>query len=228
MNIHNKLTFKAILICILVLLLYVIWHSTDTAEVEPAKQLTANLEAIYEPRTRVSQNNTTDVADVQKQPIELEQTENTDMEYYDIWEEEHYFAAKVFKYFTKKGFTPEATCAIIGNMMIETSGGELDLIPKIYSKSGNYYGLCQWSLKYYPEAEGLTFKQQLRYLFETMPWEFSTFGWLYEEGFGYEDFVKMTDPAEAAFAFAKVYERCGPRVMSYVKRQQQKHIIILL
>ncbi len=134
------------------------------------------------------------------------------------WEEEHYYATKVWEYFRQRGFSQEITCAIIGNMMIETSGGSLDLNPTIYSPSGNYYGLCQWSKKYCPDAQGLSFEQQLDYLLETMQWEFNTFGWLYEEDFDYEDFLNMTDPAEAALAFAKSYERCGPA--SYELRQQ--------
>ena len=102
--------------------------------------------------------------------------------------------------------------------MIETSGGSLDLKPTIYSPSGNYYGLCQWSKKYYPEAHGLSFEQQLEFLLNNIEWEINTFGKCYKEGFKYEDFLNMTDPAEAALAFAKSYERCGPA--SYEMRQE--------
>jgi hypothetical protein len=109
-------------------------------------------------------------------------------------------------------------CAIIGNMMIETSGGSLDLNPDIYSPSGNYYGLCQWSKKYYPEAHGLSFEQQLDFLLNSIEWEINTFGKCYKESFKYEDFLNMTDPAEAALAFAKSYERCSS--VSYEMRQE--------
>lgn len=134
------------------------------------------------------------------------------------WEEEHYYATKVWEYLRQKGFSQEVTCAIIGNMMIETSGGSLDLNPMIYSPSGNYYGLCQWSKKYYPEAHGLSFDQQLEFLLNNIKWEINTFGKCYEEGFKYEDFLNMTDPAEAALAFAKSYERCSS--VSYEMRQE--------
>lgn len=134
------------------------------------------------------------------------------------WEEEYYYATKVWEYLRQKGFSQEVTCAIIGNMMIETSGGSLNLNPTIYSPSGTYYGLCQWSKEFCPNAHGLSFEQQLDYLVETMPREFNTFGWIYEEDFEYEDFLKMTNPAEAALAFAKSYERCGPA--SYEMRQE--------
>ena len=134
------------------------------------------------------------------------------------FEEEHYYAAKVWEYLRQEGFSQEVTCAIIGNMMIETSGGSLDLKPNIYSPSGNYYGLCQWSKKYYPEAHGLSFEQQLEYLLNNIEWEINTFGKNYKSGFKYEDFLNMTDVEDAALAFAKSYERCGPA--SYEMRQE--------
>jgi len=134
------------------------------------------------------------------------------------WEEEHYYATKVWEYLRQKGFSQEVTCAIIGNMMIETSGGSLDLKPTVYSPSGNYYGLCQWSKKYYPEAHGLSFEQQLEFLLNNIEWEINTFGKCYKEDFKYKDFLLMDDPVEAALAFAKSYERCGPA--SYEMRQE--------
>ena len=103
-------------------------------------------------------------------------------------------------------------------MMIETSGGSLDLEPTIYSLDGDYYGLCQWSKEHYPEAHGLTFEEQLDYLIESMPQEFNTFGWLYEGNFDYSTFLVMTDVEEAALAFAVAYERCG--LASYEMRQE--------
>ena len=134
------------------------------------------------------------------------------------WEEEYYYATKTWEYLRQRNFSQAATCGIIGNMMIETSGGTLDLKPNIYSPSGNYYGLCQWSLKYYPGSKDLPFEHQLDYLLGTMPWEFNTFGWLYKKGFTFEDFIALEDPEEAALIFAKVYERCSSA--SYKLRQE--------
>ena len=34
------------------------------------------------------------------------------------WEKDFYCAAKVFEFFTKRGYSKEVTCAILGNMMI--------------------------------------------------------------------------------------------------------------
>jgi hypothetical protein len=142
---------------------------------------------------------------------------SSDLNHYLNWEKEYYYAAKVWEYFRQRGFNNEITCAIIGNMMIETSGGSLALKPKVYDPTAEYYGLCQWSLEYYPGTKDLPFEYQLDYLLGSMPWEFNTFGWLYKEGFTYEDFLEIKDPAEAAFVFAKVYERCWPT--SYNLRQ---------
>ena len=144
--------------------------------------------------------------------------ENEYKEKIKLWEKEHYYATKVWEYLRHRGFNQEVTCAIIGNMMIETSGGSLDLNPTIYSPSGNYYGLCQWSLKYCPGVKDLPFEHQLDYLLGSMPWEFNTFGWIYEEDFDYESFLEMTDVSEAALAFAKSYERCSS--VSYEMRQE--------
>ena len=150
--------------------------------------------------------------------IELEHRVASDLTHYRKWEKESYYAAKVWEYFMQRGFSNEITCAIIGNMMIETAGGTLKLNPTIYSPSGNYYGLCQWSQQYYPETKDLSFEAQLAYLLGSMPWEFNTFGKLYKKGFTYVDFLKMTDVSKAAYAFAEVYERCGEG--SYKLRQE--------
>ena len=149
---------------------------------------------------------------------ELEARVASDLEHYKTWEEEYYYATKVWEYFRQRGFSQEVTCAIIGNMMIETSGGTLALNPTIYSPSGNYYGLCQWSQKYCPDTKDLPFEYQLDYLLGSMQWEFNTFGKNYKVGFDYEDFLKMRDVKAAALAFAKSYERCGPA--SYEMRQE--------
>lgn len=194
----NLITLKLILIIILILLISIVWSESTTAPEATNEQhytieATEDLHAKPEPTV--------------KKTKARRKTK-----------EKYLYAKKVFKYFTKRGFTEEATAGIIGNMMVETSGDSLDLKPKIYSKSGNYYGLCQWSKKYYPEAHGLSFRLQLDYLFETMPWEFKTFGWLYKDDFTLSDFKKMTNVEEAAIAFTKVYERCSPA--SYELRKQ--------
>ena len=212
---HTNLSIKLILIMILAALFWLILSDIAVVDAEASKAKDVAYTANYDVDETKEY-----LAQIRTKQAELEKLEAkvaSDLAHYEAWEEEHYYAAMVFNYFMQRGFTEEATCAIIGNMMIETSGGDLALKPSIYSKSGNYYGLCQWSLKYYPETKDIPFDHQLEYLFNTMPWEFNTFGRLYEDGFEYEDFIRMTDPAEAALAFAKVYERCTP--ISYKLRE---------
>lgn len=139
----------------------------------------------------------------------------TDLEQFNKWEQEYYYAAKTFEFLMSKGYSREVACGIIGNMMIETSGGSLNLKPTVYNPTGKYYGLCQWNRSY--GIHGYSFEQQLEFLNSTIEQEFNTFGKCYKVNFDYESFKSVTDPAQAALAFAKVYERCTSS--SYKLRQ---------
>lgn len=143
---------------------------------------------------------------------------NTSIAKITSWEEDYYYATKAWQFFIEQGYSETVASAIIGNMMIETSGGTLSLNPTIYNSTRKYYGLCQWSLRYYPEVDKMSFEDQLEYLNSSIEKEFKIFGKCYAKGFTYEDFIAMEDPAEAALAFAKVYERCGAG--SYKLRMQ--------
>lgn len=129
-----------------------------------------------------------------------------ELEQYTRWEQEYYYAYKTFEFLLINGYSREAACGIIGNMMIETSGGSLNLKPTVYNPTGKYYGLCQWNRSY--GIHGYSFEQQLEFLNSTIEQEFNTFGKCYKVNFDYESFKSITDPAQAALAFAKVYERC--------------------
>lgn len=133
----------------------------------------------------------------------------TEINTIEFWRSEYRYAADTWLFLKQNGYNDVVASAIIGNMMIETSGGSLDIIPSIYNPSGGYYGLCQWSLYYRPEVADMPFEEQLNYLHNDMAKEFKTFGKCYKKGFTFEDFLNMDDPAEAALAFAKVYERCS-------------------
>lgn len=126
-----------------------------------------------------------------------------------IWKSDYYYATKAWNFLIEQGYNEAVVSGIIGNMMIETAGGTLYLKPFDYNPSGDYYGLCQWSLHYHPTIADMSFDQQLEYLIATIEKEFSTFGNCYTSGFTYEDFLEMTNPEDAAKAFAAVYERCG-------------------
>lgn len=206
---NANMKIKLILIIFLVVLLILIGRASNNTD---------NTEPLIE----------TKVVEVEQEPLKDEsrpcpeaeelEPENAYLAKIQKWEEEYYYATNVWKYLRQRNFSQEVACGIIGNMMVETSGGTLDLKPSVYSPSGNYYGLCQWSQKYYPETKDLSFECQLDYLVNSMPWEFNTFGWLYKDVFDYEDFLTVDDPAKAALAFAKSYERCGPA--SYELRQE--------
>jgi hypothetical protein len=133
-----------------------------------------------------------------------------DIEKYSLWETEYYYAAKTWEFLMKRGYSKIVASAILGNMMVETSGGTLSLVPVIYDPDGAYYGLCQWSLVYKPEVADMPFEEQLEFLDGDMEGEFKTFGWCYSENFTYDEFLNMQDVEEAALAFATVYERCSP------------------
>lgn len=132
-----------------------------------------------------------------------------DISTYSKWEQEHFYAAKTYEFFKQKGFSDAVICGIIGNMMIETSGGTLDLKPTVYGQYRGFYGLCQWSLYYRPNVADMSFEDQLVYLYNDLDEEFNVFGFCYKQGFGYEDFLQLDSPRDAAIAFAKVYERPG-------------------
>ena len=139
-----------------------------------------------------------------------------DINRFERWETEHYYAAITWQSLREYGLSDVVTAAIIGNMMVETSGGTLNLKPHVYSKDRGFYGLCQWSLYYRPDVAEMQFEDQLVYLYNDLAGEIDNFGFCYKKGFTYSDFWLMTDVREAAIAFAKVYERCTSS--SYNKR----------
>ena len=128
---------------------------------------------------------------------------------YTRWLDEYPDAAEVWFYLRSCGYSEEVSAGIIGNMMIETSGGTLDLNPIIYDSDMTHYGLCQWSLYYYPQARDLDLPSQLGLLESTIQGEFHTFGFCYRSGFTFDEFIALESPEDAALAFAKVYERCA-------------------
>lgn len=135
------------------------------------------------------------------------------------WEtkrEEYLEATYVWEYLHNYGYNDYVCAGIIGNIMVEVGGYTLAIQP--YLSSNTYAGMCQWSLRYRPEAKGLNLEEQCVFLTDTIESEFATFAWIYQSGFSYEAFKNMTDYEDAALAFAKVYERCGSG--SYYLRQQ--------
>lgn len=123
-------------------------------------------------------------------------------------------ATMVWEYFKDAGYSDYVCAGILGNIMTEVGGNTLAIQPLL--QTTEYYGMCQWS-SYYPEAWGLSVKEQCEYLLNSIEGEITAFGRLYQGGMTYEKFVMMTDCRQIALCFAKTYERCGPG--SYEMRQ---------
>ena len=55
------------------------------------------------------------------------------------WESEYSYATKVWYFLRENNYSEEVAAGILGNMMIETSGGSLALNPTIFSLTGRLY-----------------------------------------------------------------------------------------
>lgn len=138
--------------------------------------------------------------------------EELDYAFWDRCMEEYPEATKVWLYLKNELGYNEYVCAgIIGNIMAECGGQSLNIDWDIYNRTGEYYGICQWSNKYYPEVHGTSLEFQCEFLRDTIAHEINMFGKLYEEDFYYEDFLALEDVYEAALCFAETYEKCGDR-----------------
>ena len=107
----------------------------------------------------------------------------------------------------KCGYNNYVCAGIMGNIMAECGGQTLAIQP--YLRSGSFYGICQWSRRWYPGVQGATLKEQLKYLQNTIKYELDTYGSRYARGFNYEAFCNLKNSQSAALAFAKCYERCA-------------------
>lgn len=139
---------------------------------------------------------------------------------------EYPVATEIWLYMRDELGWNEYVCAgVMGNLMTETGGQTLNIDPSLYGHGSNrgYYGICQWSKKYYPEVQGQDLQYQLDFLKDTVEYEFNTYGRLYQSGMKYEEFTQMTGDCRAtALAFAKVYERCNSKYYSVRQTNAEK------
>ena len=150
---------------------------------------------------------------------------NYDINCFSLWEfklAEYPYATKTWQYLKELGYSDIACAGILGNLMAECGGHTLALNPHVYDPTGKYYGMFQWSLHYYPEADGLTFDQQLTFFKDTATSAFLERGGSYANGFTIDDFNAIVSTREAALVFAKVYEACAD--WSYELRQDFSEI----
>ena len=149
---------------------------------------------------------------------------NLNIEVKAVEEDKYPEATYIWNYLKDAGYNDAVAAGILGNIATECAGSELYLKPLIYSKSGNYYGICQWGLKWYPEIAGLNLEEQCDFLLSNIEKNINHFGEDYFTYFDYDAFVSMKDEKDAALAFAKCYERCHSS--SYEERQKNATFVL--
>lgn len=123
---------------------------------------------------------------------------------------EYPVATEVWLYMKNElGWNDYVCAGVMGNMMAEVGGQTLALNPGLYGHNGSFYGICQWSGRYYPGVQGAGLQTQLNFLRDTVKKELDTYGYLWRSGLDYEGFCNLSNAEDAAMAFAKAYERCG-------------------
>jgi hypothetical protein len=126
--------------------------------------------------------------------------------------EEYPVATQIWLFMKEELGWSDAVCAgVLGNMMAEAGGQTLKIQWNIWDKSGGYYGICQWAIKYVPTIANNSLEQQLLHIKNTVEKTMNGWGRKYAEGFGYSEFIALEDPKEVALAFAACYERCSKK-----------------
>lgn len=144
-------------------------------------------------------------------PIYNLKYEENDQKLWDKRKEEYPIATEIWLFLQEQGYNDYVCAGIVGNMMAEAGGQTLNIQPIIYNSSENYYGICQWSKKYYPSVQGTDLKTQLEFLISNIEYEINTYGRLYKSNFKFHNFLNLTNEKDVALAFAKSYERCNSK-----------------
>lgn len=124
-------------------------------------------------------------------------------------------AAEIWSYLKAQGYNDYVCAGILGNIMTEVGGQTLNI--KYWTSGDGYYGMCQWSIKYFPGVLGADLKGQCKFLSRNIEKAFNSWGYLYSSGFDYNSFCKLKNEKDVAYAFARCYERCSSA--SYSQRQ---------
>lgn len=111
---------------------------------------------------------------------------------------EYPVAAAVWQRLREHGLSEPVAAGIMGNFMAECGGHTLDLDPYIYS--GGFYGLCMFSLHYFPGVDGLGVAAQVDFLVDTLDN-------IKDGGGSVEAFLAITNVRTAARYFSDYYER---------------------
>jgi hypothetical protein len=149
------------------------------------------------------------------------------MDYLTQWNQrfdEYPYATYTWLYLTQElGYSNYVAAGILGNIMAEVGGNTLEIQYWLYSYgSGYYYGICQWSRDTYPDVRGEDLIFQCDYLAKTIEYELNTFGYAYQSGYGYADFLQLESVEDTALMFAKCYERCAKSTYSVRQKNATK------
>ena len=147
-------------------------------------------------------------------PIYLSLYEISEKKIWDERKTEYPVATEIWLYLNSLGYSDYVCAGILGNMMAEAGGQTLNIKPEIYNSTKSYYGICQWSKKYYPNVQGVSLQEQLVFLNSNIKYEIDTYGRIYKSNFKFHDFLNLTCEKEVALVFAKSYERCDSRYYS--------------
>lgn len=129
-------------------------------------------------------------------------------------------ATEIWLYLKNEGYNDYVCAGILGNLMAEVGGQTLNINPL---RSGHgYYGMCQWSTKYYPKVVGEDLNGQLEFLNSNIKTIINKYGKNYKSDFNHFKFKKLKNEKEAAKAFAACYERCA----SYTYSQRMKNATV--
>lgn len=118
---------------------------------------------------------------------------------------EYPIATYIWFYMKEQGWSDYVCAGIMGNIMQETGGRTLN-IDYLYDGNG-YYGMCCWKKQHHPEVVRLGLEGQCEYLVKTVSKVMDSHGYLYQEGYTFQDFLRAESVEEVAAAFMIVYER---------------------
>lgn len=195
MNIIRKASVVAVVLCIICMVLLMLGVKQEEIEVVSEN---SSLEQVYSCAVELS----TMMGDaLTKHESSLVAEGSTTSFYNDMQYSEYPVACQVWQRLREYGFNEYVSAGILGNMMAECGGQTLNLQYNIYGGRGNYYGLCQWSLKYTPQVNGLDVDGQMDVLFSNIQTNMTYF-----KG-NYEYFCSIQNEKEAAIYFQKYYER---------------------
>ena len=125
-------------------------------------------------------------------------------------------AGKIWKRLKDAGYNDYVCAGILGNIMAEVGGQTLNIQPTL--GSNGYYGMCQWSVIYFPGVVGRNLDGQCDFLLKNIKKTFNSWGFLYSSNFNYDSFCGLQNASAAARAFATCYERCASG--SYGQREK--------